>query len=438
MTEKWINNLRRQLDGYERKAPEGLLDDIKKEMSRRGVMPTGKQKPSAGKNVVKLSAWRGTGNGRIWKTGVAAAVVAAFVVVYQGLRRDVPVTNPITGETAKVHNIAPSGSRSEVGGVPAAGHESDNALANLASNVREYVLNVVGGHANGNETLVAMNSDAGNVASQAPVAVGTDVGEESHADTYSERPKHIVQPSRRNIETANGKFVLGSNGGRRNGWAASVGYSGMGSMSTSSGFGGLREMAASDPVYNSYTGDAPKAVSEMTTDAHHDMPIKFGLSLRYNVDDRWSVQTGVNYSYLSSDIKQYNNIEESNSRQRLHYVSIPVAVNYGVWRNSKASIYLSAGAEVSKLVKGSADIDRVTYGQSETKATESVSEHRLQYSVGAAIGAEYKIGSNVSVYAEPGFTHYFDNHSAVNNIYKDKPSQFTINVGLRFGLGKKQ
>lgn len=35
---QWIDNLRRQAQGYERKAPEGLLGDIRKEMARRGVM----------------------------------------------------------------------------------------------------------------------------------------------------------------------------------------------------------------------------------------------------------------------------------------------------------------------------------------------------------------------------------------------------------------
>lgn len=432
MTEEWIKNLRKQMDGYERKAPEGLLDDIKKEMSRRGVMPTRSPEPPVGKNSLRLSAWRSAGNGRLWKVGVAAAVVAAFVVVYNALRRDVPAPNPVTIETAEVHAIAPSRPRGEAVGMPTAGHESGNALTRFASNAGKYVLNVAREHLSGNETLVAVNSDAGSVASQAPVAIGTDGREESRAEAYSEHPKHIVQPSYRNIETANGNFALASNGGRRTNWAASVGYSRMGSMSSSSGFGGLREMAASDPVYNSYMGDAPKAVSEMTTDAHHDMPIKFGLNLRYNAGGRWSVQTGVNYSYLSSDIKRYNNIEESNSRQRLHYIGIPIKVNYGIWHNGHASVYLSAGAEVSKLVKGSADITRVTYGQSETKTAESISEHRLQYSIGAAIGAEYRIGGNVSVYAEPGVTRYFNNHSHVMNIYKDKPSQFTINVGIRF------
>ena len=35
---------------------------------------------------------------------------------------------------------------------------------------------------------------------------------------------------------------------------------------------------------------------------HHRQPIRFGLSLRYQLDDRWSVESGLSYTRLSSDI----------------------------------------------------------------------------------------------------------------------------------------
>ena len=49
---------------------------------------------------------------------------------------------------------------------------------------------------------------------------------------------------------------------------------------------------------------------------------------------------------------------------------------------------------------------------------------------------EVKAAEKLSFYVEPGLAHYFDNHSSVINIYKDKPTQFTVNVGLRINLNK--
>ena len=77
------------------------------------------------------------------------------------------------------------------------------------------------------------------------------------------------------------------------------------------------------------------------------------------------------------------------------------------------------------------------WGLMRNTLTENISEHRLQYSVSGAAGIEYKAGNRISLYAEPGVTRYFNNHSSVVNIYKDKQTQFTINVGLRINLNKK-
>lgn len=40
----------------------------------------------------------------------------------------------------------------------------------------------------------------------------------------------------------------------------------------------------------------------------------------------------------------------------------------------------------------------------------------------------------MSAYVEPGVSRYFDNRSEVENIYKDKPTNFNLNVGLRIYL----
>ena len=146
--------------------------------------------------------------------------------------------------------------------------------------------------------------------------------------------------------------------------------------------------------------------------------------------------TGVNYSYLSSAITVKGLSEESFSKQKLHYVSLPIMVSYSVWRTKNFNVYMAAGGEAAKLVKGKAAVEEVSYSSTTpTKHDQSITEHRLQYSLSGLAGVEYNATDRMSVYAEPGFTYFFDNHSPVVNIYKDKPAQFTINLGLRLDLG---
>ena len=84
---------------------------------------------------------------------------------------------------------------------------------------------------------------------------------------------------------------------------------------------------------------------------------------------------------------------------------------------------------MEKLVKG-----EQTFNDDKTKIEES----RLQWSLQAAAGAEYNVNKTLGLFLEPGISHYFDNHSDVENIYKDKPWSFSLNFGVRINMVKRR
>lgn len=159
--------------------------------------------------------------------------------------------------------------------------------------------------------------------------------------------------------------------------------------------------------------------------AHHHQPIRFGFSLRYRFDDRWSVESGLTYTRLSADISNTVDGQTTATEQRLNYIGIPLNVQYLMWGSRYVNVYVAAGGLVEKMVKGS----RTTQG-----TTNSVSIHPLQVSVNGALGAEFKFTEGLSLYAEPALNYYFDNHSAIPTFYQEKPLNFNLNLGLRFNL----
>ena len=159
--------------------------------------------------------------------------------------------------------------------------------------------------------------------------------------------------------------------------------------------------------------------------AHHHQPIRFGFSLRYRFDDRWSVESGLTYTRLSADITNTVDGQTTATEQRLNYIGIPLNVQYLMWGSRYVNVYVAAGGLVEKMVKGS----RTTQGTSN-----SVSIHPLQVSVNGALGAEFKFTEGLSLYAEPALNYYFDNHSAIPTFYQEKPLNFNLNLGLRFNL----
>ena len=162
-----------------------------------------------------------------------------------------------------------------------------------------------------------------------------------------------------------------------------------------------------------------------TNRINHRQPIRFGFSLRYRLGERWSMESGLTYTRLSADITHSVDGKATETEQRLNYLGIPVSASDQFWGGSYFNFYLSAGGLVEKMIKGS----RTTQGVSN-----SVSIHPLQLSVNGALGAEFNIIDNLSLYAEPALNYYFDNGSAIPTFYQEKPLNFNLNVGLRFNI----
>ena len=164
----------------------------------------------------------------------------------------------------------------------------------------------------------------------------------------------------------------------------------------------------------------------------HNRPIKVGISVRYDIDNRWSISSGLTYSYLRSSFDYSEGKAFGSGVQKLHYVGLPLAADYNIISAKKLKVYLSAGGEVQKLVCGKATMDGVNIPEAD--ANHDIKEGGMQWSLNAAIGAEYNFVDNFGIYIEPGVSHYIDNHSKVDNYYKYKPTNFSLNVGLRLSI----
>lgn len=158
---------------------------------------------------------------------------------------------------------------------------------------------------------------------------------------------------------------------------------------------------------------------------HHHQPIRFGFSLRYRINEQWSIESGLTYSRLTADITNTIDGQATTTEQKLNYIGIPLSASYLLWGNRYFNFYLSAGGLVEKMVKGS----RMTQG-----VTNNVSIHPLQVSVNGAVGAEFKLTDGFSLYAEPTLNYSFDNGSSIPTLYQEKPMNFNITVGIRFNL----
>ena len=154
----------------------------------------------------------------------------------------------------------------------------------------------------------------------------------------------------------------------------------------------------------------------------HHLPIRFGLSVQYQLNNHLALHSGISYTYLYSEfsIPLYQNLSYD---QKLHYLGIPLGVTWQLWSTNRFHFYLSGGAMVEKCVR--ADVDG-----------SSVSKKPWQWSVDAAAGAEYTFIRQLGVYLEPSLGYYFDDGTSLEHYYKEHSLAPSIMFGLRLHLNE--
>ena len=146
----------------------------------------------------------------------------------------------------------------------------------------------------------------------------------------------------------------------------------------------------------------------------HYMPVSFAASLNWEVSERWNIGTGLRYSYLRSDILQNKYV----SKQKIHYLGIPLKASYTFWDSRFINAYVSAGALFEMPLAAHIDGKKIDAPD--------------QWSVGAGIGMQFEITRKLSLYVEPDLYYYFDTGCDIRTIRTDKPFSVTIPVGIRF------
>ena len=166
-----------------------------------------------------------------------------------------------------------------------------------------------------------------------------------------------------------------------------------------------KDSKASTIVYNQ---------PEVQEEYSHKIPVKVGLTARYNITGRLGVETGLTYSILSSSVKIGNSETGKNwstGSQTLHYLGIPLNISFNILDSRYVNIYLTGGGMMEKSISGSIKTDEYVDGKFARTLTAKISPKGLQWSVNAAAGVQANILPQLGVFVEPGVSLIFYNVS---------------------------
>ena len=212
-------------------------------------------------------------------------------------------------------------------------------------------------------------------------------------------------------------FPTLSSGEERSAWALSFAYSG----------GANRTRTWASQIPGSITSGEP---GQVTYVSHHHSPVTLSLSACKRINERWGVETGVQYTFLRTDFTTVSEVRTERV-QKLHYVGIPFKGTFNVWGKGRCSLYASAGVTLDLPVKATAE--ETFFEENMTVRRERYTlKPSWQWSVSLGVGFQYRITPTVGLFAEPNLYYYFNPGEGIRSVRTDRPFQVVLPVGLRF------
>lgn len=434
MKRNWKEDIHDRLGNFETDAPDGLWEAIHQRMAQTERAQAEKRQTP----FVLLPALR--------RTACAAAACLALVAGYQYFADG-------GKETASGVKVAQGG----VADIPTNRYVAKNAVAPAATVYAQTQNSPAVLQPNGRVEQTAdaiaqptQNSESAQISTPQPHNTSTS----QHHNPSTSQPHNPSTPQHLNPSTSQPHnpstsllaYTPADNSrGRHEGAAArwtlsTSATTGMGASSVTNSTATYVEAVGPDDVM---WADNPQLGigifnqgKSVKTEYKHRLPVRVGLNVAYRLTDRLSVESGVSYTRLSSDMKDGTKDNYSSSSQKLDYIGVPLNVKYRAFGYRRLSVYASAGLLTEKCVSGKTTHEYVISGEKKKHETEGVAAKPWQLSVNAALGAQFDVLRNVGVYVEPGVSYYFDDRSPLSTIYKEKPLNFNLNLGVRYTIGK--
>ena len=394
MKRQWNKIIHDRMKDFQKKAPKGLLNDIKSEMLHRGLEAApvlSKQQPFYYR---------------------AAAIVAIFLLLFGLSYQWIDRTNtskvvPTLSETKEPVN------------------ETTVSETNMTVKNNPMAITIPKSQKQKKKTSdnVIISNDI----------IRTEENKTLVKEEQTEKKKsNKEKPVKKKTTDTHPNNLLATTSKRKNSsLAAGISFSGIiaqGKTSPKEEF--LNTSANNNP-------NKPSIPQIPIEKERHHLPIKLGVSFRYNIHERWSIQSGLTYSCLISDFAKGNlNYDFRQTKQKLHYIGIPLQVGFHLWKSNRFNSYIAVGGQAEKLVSGKATTNFSVKNEHRNTSTKKIHDKKLLYSGLASIGIEYSLIKNISMYVEPNIQYYFKNGNELKTHYNDKPININITAGFRFHWNK--
>ena len=165
--------------------------------------------------------------------------------------------------------------------------------------------------------------------------------------------------------------------------------------------------------------------------SHHYMPFTWSLAMRYKLSNRFGLESGLNYSRLTSDFEMGADGNMICEQQSIHYLGIPVKGIFNIYNKKAWSFYGCLGLTMEIPVHAPLNTSYYLHGTLEATDKTTI-RAPWQWSVGTGLGLQYNFTPNIGLFAEPSLQYYIPTGSNVETYRTEHPFTFSLPLGIRF------
>ena len=165
--------------------------------------------------------------------------------------------------------------------------------------------------------------------------------------------------------------------------------------------------------------------------SHHQMPVTWSLALKYRLNHRFGLESGLSYSRLNSDFEMGAGGNTIREHQTIHYLGIPIKGIYNMYGGRLWNIYGSLGLTTEIPVHSTLHSDFYVNGQYEVGDKTAI-HAPWQLSTTFGLGLQYHLTPNVGFFVEPSLQYYVPTNSDIETYRTEHPFSFSLPMGIRF------
>lgn len=383
MKEQWTKDLQEKMNGYEVPTiPEGLWDSI--DATLEECAP---QAPAVAKKTALTPHWR-----KVAAVLLLLLIPTAMYFLYN--KEDEAIVAEIEKKAKTSRNAVPT--------TPTTRETESTTEKNDGLEYSQQTVMTMSCNSQEKEEVTDGERIVQPSESQETTYTQQTKTQSTHKETTTEFDREEVLQTK---NRTSGRMFLAMN-------ASGINISGMNNPGTN-----YQYAMDSFPKDSTYMTEGPEDnpyPTEYVSEKHH-RPISIGLQIGLPVTGSLTLATGLTYTYLHSEI----DTQAQHTDQQLHFIGVPVQMNYQIFSNRSCAIYLGAGGRVDFGVSGKANDDRLSHLP-------------VNYSLKASSGIQLRLMKSLNAYAEPSIQYNIPGSTRYKTYFTAHKTMFDLQVGIRF------